>query len=159
MTAAARRPLWVTWTAKGRDPYTNPRAARAHLAAQGAGRGDLRNGGFPLACGRWAPEGWDADIVESSAPRCRRCLKAQAAAPASAVRSCPCCDGAGCADCDGTGERHRTRLDAGGGLTLSVSGSAPLSGRSAEALKAVAHAAAAQFRKPPGLGGEGGLRP
>jgi hypothetical protein len=38
----------------------------------------VRNGGFPLACGRWCPDGHDAIVTESLLTRrCRRCEKAE----------------------------------------------------------------------------------
>lgn len=71
---------WISWEPRGRDPYTNPRSRVAHAFVGSAG--DISNGSFPLACGRWAPDGWDANIHESSGRRCRRCEKAlQAQAP------------------------------------------------------------------------------
>lgn len=69
--------LWVTWQAKGRDPHgSNPKAGRSH-AAINVGAANIRNGSFPLACGRWAPDGFDADItVAGSVKQCARCMKA-----------------------------------------------------------------------------------
>jgi hypothetical protein len=57
--------LWITWTGV------------AHLAARGVAPGDVRSGDFPLACGRWAPSGFDADVhvASGSAKRCGRCSK------------------------------------------------------------------------------------
>jgi hypothetical protein len=57
---------WVTWT----------RATVAHAGIEGVGPGDTRNGGFPLECGRWAPEGFDTEL--SNAPYGRRCRKCEA---------------------------------------------------------------------------------
>jgi hypothetical protein len=74
MTAAT----WVTWEPRGRDPYTNPRSRVAHAAAARAN--DVTGGSYPLACGRWAPDGHDAIIRTSSGRRCRRCEKALAGA-------------------------------------------------------------------------------
>jgi hypothetical protein len=68
---------WVTWEPRGRDPYTNPRSRVAHAAPASTG-GSLTNGSYPLACGRWAPDGIDAIITPSSGRRCRRCEKALA---------------------------------------------------------------------------------
>jgi hypothetical protein len=57
--------IWVTW------------AKVAHLAARGVAAGDVRSGSFPLVCGRWAPDGWDAEvsIASAGAKRCARCSK------------------------------------------------------------------------------------
>lgn len=70
--------VWVTWAPRGRDPYTNPKSKVAH-AAVNVGTNNVRNGSFPLACGRWAPDGHDAVISPSSGRRCRRCERALAA--------------------------------------------------------------------------------
>lgn len=59
----------------------------------------------------------------------------------SRTRACPYCEGKGCEECDGTGQRVRTHIDAGDGVTLSVSGSAPLSDEDVEALKRIGQAA------------------
>ena len=71
---------WVAWSSRGRGGYgeSNPRAGVAHAAVRGVAGGDVRNGGFPLACGRWAPDGFDANINVSSGQRCRRCEDALA---------------------------------------------------------------------------------
>lgn len=56
--------VWVSWEG----------ATVAHAAAAGERAGDVRNGSFPLRCGRWAPDGWDREVfVRESGPRCRRC--------------------------------------------------------------------------------------
>lgn len=66
---------WVNWSPRGRDAYSNPKATVAH--ATDAQAGDISNGQFPLLCGRWAPDGWDAVIsLAGSARRCKRCQKA-----------------------------------------------------------------------------------
>lgn len=65
---------WVTWGPRGRDPYTNPRSRVAHATSET----HVTNGGFPLACGRWAPDGLDATITVSYGRRCRRCERALA---------------------------------------------------------------------------------
>lgn len=57
------------------------------------------------------------------------------------VRPCPYCEGDGCEECDGTGERHRTSWQTEDGATVSVSGSASLSPEAMKALEAVAEAA------------------
>ena len=57
--------LWISWD----------RAKRAHAADIGVQTGDVRNGSFPLACGRWAPDGWDANVYTSSKARCSKCQK------------------------------------------------------------------------------------
>lgn len=64
-------------------------------------------------------------------------------------RPCPYCDGAGCSECDGTGERHTTFIDAGDGMTGIVHGNAPLSPESRDALIAVTRAAHAQLASKP----------
>ncbi len=70
------------------------------------------------------------------------------------VRPCPYCED-GCSECDNTGQRVRTHIDAGDGVTLSVSGSAPLSDEAQEALAGVARAAYAQMADQEPTGGEG----
>lgn len=64
---------------------------------------------------------------------------------AGSVRPCPCCEGDGCEECDGTGKRVRTHIDAGDGVTLSVSGSAPLTPEAREALTELARIAYRQM--------------
>lgn len=54
---------------------------------------------------------------------------------------CPYCDGEGCSECDGTGERHATYLCAGDGLSAIVHGSAPLTDEAADAITEVMRAA------------------
>ncbi len=54
---------------------------------------------------------------------------------------CLICEGAGCEECDGTGRRVRTHLDAGDGATLSVSSSAPLTPETRDALVLLVRAA------------------
>jgi hypothetical protein len=62
--------VWVTWTG----------ATRSHLGVGGVRPGDVRVGGFPLECGRWAPEAFDVDEMwESPSRRCSHCLRAKAA--------------------------------------------------------------------------------
>lgn len=61
------------------------------------------------------------------------------------VRACPVCEGDGCEECGDTGQRVRTAIDAGNGITLSVSGDTPLTAASREALSALARAAYAQM--------------
>lgn len=56
----------------------------------------------------------------------------------SSSRACPCCDGVGCSECDGIGQRVRTAIDAGDGIVLNVSGSAPLDDETRAALAEVA---------------------
>lgn len=58
---------------------------------------------------------------------------------------CSICEGRGCSECDGTGRRVRTHVDAGYGLTFSVSGSVPLSDEAAAALAEVARLAYVQM--------------
>lgn len=68
--------VWVQWTPKPGDRgETMPRAARSHAAW--IAPVDVANGSFPLLCGRWAPNGYDADLVQTRGARpCRRCAKA-----------------------------------------------------------------------------------
>jgi len=55
----------VTWTSNGRESAT-------HLAAEWTD--SIRNGQFPLLCGRWAPDGFDADIQQRTGrSQCRKC--------------------------------------------------------------------------------------
>ncbi len=75
------------------------------------------------------------------------------------IRPCPYCEdegmeGQGCSECDNTGQRVRTHIDAGDGATISVSGSSPLSDEAREALAAVARAAFAQMTEQEPTGGE-----
>lgn len=78
VVAGSANITWVSWTSRGRDPYSNPKAKTAHAAVNVAS-GDIGNGGFPLACGRWAPDGMDAYFSASIPLRhCRRCEKALA---------------------------------------------------------------------------------
>ncbi len=74
--------IWVTWTSNGHDPYTNPKATTAHAADTMIRTSeDASQGGFPLACGRWAPDGFDAEIRTSNSSRhCKRCQAAIAKA-------------------------------------------------------------------------------
>jgi hypothetical protein len=65
--------VWVSWTTVSRDPY-GLRPGLAHAAVRGVRAGDVRSGSFPLACGRWAPDGWDASVsVSTYGRRCKRC--------------------------------------------------------------------------------------
>jgi hypothetical protein len=57
------------------------------------------------------------------------------------VRACPYCEGKGCEECDQTGERHRTIWETDDGVTLSVSGSAPLSPEAQAALERISRLA------------------
>ena len=61
------------------------------------------------------------------------------------TRTCPICDGDGCVECSGTGQKVRTHIDAGDGITLSVSGDAPLSDEARDALAALGRAAHAEL--------------
>jgi hypothetical protein len=56
--------VWVTWNG----------ASRSHAARRGVTPADVRNGDFPLVCGRWAPSGFDAELTVSDARPCRRCV-------------------------------------------------------------------------------------
>lgn len=53
------------------------------------------------------------------------------------VRPCPVCEGAGCEECDDTGQRVTTHIDLQGGGSMRVHGSAPLSPEVTEALAEV----------------------
>jgi hypothetical protein len=61
---------------------------------------------------------------------------------------CPACDGRGCEECGGTGQRVTTTLDLGDGVTARVTGSAPLSTESEAALAEVMRTAYDQMRGP-----------
>ncbi len=72
-------PTWITWTSKPGGPYDPaPRSTVAHAAPASVGRtANVTSGGYPLACGRLAPDGWDALLVaDPYARRCRRCTAA-----------------------------------------------------------------------------------
>lgn len=71
---------WIKWSPRGRDFITNPRTKTAHAVINAGpnATGAVRNGSFPLACGRWAPDGWDAIIEVEPFPR-RRCKRCEAA--------------------------------------------------------------------------------
>ena len=58
----------------------------------------------------------------------------------SVGRNCPCCDGGGCSECDGTGWRFTTYIEKDG-VAAHIHGSAPLSPESQEALAALMKAA------------------
>jgi hypothetical protein len=67
---SARPVVWVWWRARGRESVQHA----AHIERQ-----DVRNGGFPLLCGKWAPDGFDADLfpsMTSGGRRCKRCVEA-----------------------------------------------------------------------------------
>lgn len=68
--------------------------------------------------------------------------------PPRAAVQCPYCEGEGCSECDGTGERHATYLCAGDGLSAVVHGSAPLTDEAADAITAVIRAAYDQMALP-----------
>ena len=58
--------IWVTWN----------RSKTAHLAGLGVTRNDVRSGAFPLECGRWAPDGWDAVVeIDPYKRRCQQCAR------------------------------------------------------------------------------------
>jgi len=62
-------PLWVSW----------PGASLAHAADPNVRTAsDVRCGSFPLACGRFAPDGFDknVEIALASKAHCDRCEKA-----------------------------------------------------------------------------------
>ena len=60
------------------EPPWEGRMGQAHTVAHAADRMAGTTGSFPLACGRWAPDGFDAIITPSSGRRCRRCERALA---------------------------------------------------------------------------------
>ncbi len=99
---------------------------------------------------------WGTMPGSSQCPRCggTGTEPPNEAGPQGAVQPCPYCEAKGCPECDNTGQRVRTHIDAGDGLTFSVSGSAPLNDEAREALAAVARAAYAQMDREP-TGGEG----
>lgn len=55
--------------------------------------------------------------------------------------ACPYCEGEGCSECDGTGERYATYVNAGDGLSAIVHGNAPLDDEAADAIVSVMRAA------------------
>lgn len=59
----------------------------------------------------------------------------------SRSRPCPCCEGAGCSECDGTGQRVTTYIERPDGSSFRVSGNAELSEETTAALSALADAA------------------
>lgn len=68
MGVIERQVTWVTWTGK-----------TAHAVAGRATAGDVRLGGFPVRCGRWAPDPMDNGVAprpDSRARRCKRCAAA-----------------------------------------------------------------------------------
>ncbi len=62
--------------------------------------------------------------------------------PESIETTCPCCDGAGCSECENTGHRTTTFLTLDDGTVARVKGSGPLSAESQAALEDVARVAA-----------------
>lgn len=74
------------------------------------------------------------------------CAERKARRQASRTRPCPLCEGKGCSECDQTGKRVRTNLDGGGGISLSVSGSAELAPETRAALVALARAVAEDMK-------------
>lgn len=64
----------------------------------------------------------------------------------SNTRPCPYCEAKGCEECDGTGQRVTTHLQVDG-ADVRVSGSAPLSPKGEDAIKAVVLAAYEQMTK------------
>lgn len=60
------------------------------------------------------------------------------------VTTCIYCDGDGCEECGQSGQKVRTRIDAGDGVTLNVSGDVTLDAEQVEALSWLAREA---FRK------------
>jgi hypothetical protein len=82
------RDVWVRWTGKpggGSGVFhglagvgdVRPGTTKvAHAACGGTDGGDVRNGDFPLECGRWAPSGFDAELFEApSGPYCQACSR------------------------------------------------------------------------------------
>lgn len=68
---ATKQPVWVAWDGQ---------AKRAHAAAlKPFGKRAVRAGSFPLACGRYAPDGTEfAVYVATDEPHCKRCESAVA---------------------------------------------------------------------------------
>jgi hypothetical protein len=62
---------------------------------------------------------------------------------------CPCCNGGGCSECSGTGQRVTTFIERPDGTSLRVSGNAQLSEEAMAALSAVADAAVKQMTQEP----------
>jgi len=90
--------------------------------------------------------------------RCKgECVERHTANPLT--RTCPLCDGDGCEECDRTGQKVRTHIDAGDGITISVSGSAPLSAETVEAFKALARAVQDDRPEPTSCDGCGDADP
>lgn len=64
------RTTWVSW----RLHLRGTESTRAHAGIAGVRPMDVANGCFPLECGRWAPDGWDATVEESRLlRRCKKC--------------------------------------------------------------------------------------
>lgn len=79
------------------------------------------------------------------------CAERKARRDEASSRPCPCCEGAGCEECDHTGQRVTTQM-AIGDTTARIIGSAPLSPGAIDALGQLMAAAAAQMtdsRTPP----------
>lgn len=67
---ATKQRVWVAWAGQ---------AKRAHAADPAVGKRDVRAGAFPLACGRYAPDGRDFAVhVATDEPHCKRCESAVA---------------------------------------------------------------------------------
>lgn len=64
--------------------------------------------------------------------------------PNTSSRPCFCCDGAGCGECSGTGQRVTTSIEVDGQVMV-VHGNAPLDEESVAALAAVGRAALTQM--------------
>ncbi len=105
--------------------------SRHHEVIQDVPPGML--GGVRCACKGDCAERWE---------------RMQKARQQATIWVCSFCKGKGCSECDRTGQRVRTRIDVGDGLTFSVSGSAVLTDEAQEALAAVARAAYAQLAEP-----------
>lgn len=61
--------VWVQWQRDGKRSV-------AHMGVWGVQTGDIRNGDFPLTCGKWAPSGFDA-LMAPAVPNSKRCDKCQ----------------------------------------------------------------------------------
>lgn len=58
--------------------FNRPSAGKwgaAHAAVQGVEAQDVRLGSFPLVCGAWAPDAFDAELMRTSEVTCKRCLR------------------------------------------------------------------------------------
>jgi hypothetical protein len=63
----------------------------------------------------------------------------------TSIRRCPCCEGAGCEECNHTGQRVVTYLERPGNVRARIQGNRPLSDEDAEAIGALIDAAYKQL--------------